>query len=195
MSINNTVLNEVMLSHVRTTAMLSTTDSLQKVILLEDDSFLVYLGGAVHYLSQQGECLNKVTVANAFITLFDQETLLILENWVIYGASSKVSSWNFRTGAKSTWEIGDKGLTCFVKSQLRGHSSTTLLAGTNYGEVYLMSFPALQLIHTFDTPTTMPVERILPLIDGDSFVCGFSFEALVIYRRGTSSEGEREEQQ
>jgi len=52
-----------------------------------------------------------------------------------------------------------------------------------------MNFPSGEVVHTFESPTTNGVKVILPLDDGDSFVCGFECETLVMWKRiGTQEE-------
>jgi len=79
-------------------------------------------------------------------------------------------------------------LTCIEKIQLRGYTSQLLVAGGDNGKVYLMRVPSLHVIHTFESPSTKQVKKILPLFDGDSFVCGFSCETLSIWRRVPAEE-------
>jgi len=149
----------------------------QKVILLDDDTLLVQvLSGVSHVSPNTGE-ISYLYCEDATIALWDQESLVVSIDR--YELPSLFFLWYFRRGggdekSKTTNPVEGRQARLMETLQLGYNGEEKYLAVGIDREVRLLRVPSFEVVHILREPSVGSVYWILPLLDSNAFMCGYS---------------------
>jgi len=149
----------------------------KQVIGLEDDTVLIQTWNEVFHVSRslRVETLNlNIDCGLTTIRPWNRDSVVVCTRYVLNGSPNVFLLWNFRSGEKSTpvSPVENKQVLRIETLQLDGVEEKYFAIGTDK-EVYLTRVPSFEVIHILNEPSVGAIQEILPLLDGNSFLCGY----------------------
>jgi len=171
------------MSLVRSTSVASVNLLYSKIVTpLDDDTILIEAGNELFHVSREtGEILNRRCAhieTHEMLTLWDQESVVICNYCNYHNYHVTFFLWNFRRGEKSTPVKHMVNRIRFITPL--GCGEEKYLA-VGFGEVHIMRVPSFEVIHILSVPSVSvgSVRWILPLLDGNSFMCRYKSGQLI----------------